>query len=147
MLNELIFCAGLLLGGTVCPVVPETPAEEITGDSVSHHPHGRTVVRIDFRRWPRVSYERHDHYDHHRRRVTINYSHSVAPSYDVDHGRLECYNADRYGVDHHGSQYCEWDCARTAGYNGGVDGYRVELHRDDHHSGQVTEHFSRPYCG
>ena len=146
MLNELIFCAGLLLGGTVCPATMEAPTEEISGDSVSHHSRSRAIVRIEFhRRRPRHVY--HDHHDHHTPRVTINYSHSVAPSYDVDHGRLECYNADRYGVDHHGSQYCEWDCARTAGYNGGVDGYRVELHRGDHHSGQVTEHFSRPYCG
>jgi hypothetical protein len=146
MLNELIFCTGILLGGSVCPTVVEAPMEETSADSVAHHSRSRAIVRIEFnRRRPR--HVRHDHHDHHRPRVAVDYSYSVAPSYSVYHGDLECYNADRYGVDHHGTQYCEWDCARTAGYNGGVDGYRVELHRGDHHSSQTTEHFSRPYCG
>jgi hypothetical protein len=149
MLNELIFCTGIFLGGSVCPTAVETPAEETLVDSVAHNSRPRVVVRFDFnrRRPHHVNHAHHDHHVHHEHHVTVDYSYSVAPSYSVHRGDLECYNADRYGVDHHGTQYCEWDCARTAGYNGGVDGYRVELHRGDRHSGQITEHFSRPYCG
>ena len=146
MLNELIFCTGIFLGGSACLTVVEAPAEEALVDSVTHHSHHRTIFRVEFiRRRPR--HVHHVHHDHHRSHVRVEYSYSVVPSYSVYRGDLECYNADRYGVDHHGTQYCEWDCARTAGYNGGVDGYRVELHRGDRHSDQITEHFSRPYCG